>query len=189
MHARHFAKMGPTEKDSGCMVTLIMGWGPSLLDFQEAFLCIYRQGSLPGPPSRHLISLLQQSSALPAAVSLECLGENKAWILPHLTNPSCVAQDSSISYLTSFIWQIFPRWFHEPGFHLETGHPGRTKTGKDPALKVSCLFSSGISRLMELGSIIQVCSVKDQIATILYFKATFSHLLSPLPFLFLLLLF
>ena len=31
---------------------------------------------------------------------------------------------------------------------------------------------------MELGSIIQMCSVKGQIATILHFKATFSHLLS-----------
>lgn len=34
---------------------------------------------------------------------------------------------------------------------------------------------------MELGSIIQMCSVKDQIATILYFKATFSQLLSSPP--------
>ena len=42
--------------------------------------------------SGHLISLLQKSSALPLALSLERLGENKALVLLPVTNTSCPAQ-------------------------------------------------------------------------------------------------
>ena len=43
---------------------------------------------------------------LPGVLSLECLGENTAWILLHLTNYRCLAQRPIISYLisTSRVW-------------------------------------------------------------------------------------
>ena len=39
-----------------------------------------------------------RAQLLPLALSLKCLGENKAWILLLLTNTSCLAQGPSISY-------------------------------------------------------------------------------------------
>ena len=47
MNEQIFAKIDPTAEASGCMSTLSMGWGPSLFDLQEAFLCMCRQRSLP----------------------------------------------------------------------------------------------------------------------------------------------
>ena len=42
------------------------------------------------------------------------------------------------------------KWFHEPGFNLETGHPAGNETGKAPTVKVSHLSSSGTLPLMEV---------------------------------------
>ena len=39
-----------------------------------------------------------RAQLLPLALLLECLGENKTWILLLLTNTSCLAQGPSISY-------------------------------------------------------------------------------------------
>ena len=60
---------------------------PSL---QAAFLRMCRREVFLDLKNRHLIFLLQQSSA--SATSLECVGENKASVLLHLTNTSCPAQ-------------------------------------------------------------------------------------------------
>ena len=64
---------------------------PFLTPKEPSCACADREVSL-DLRSGHLISLLQQSSALPLALSLECLGENKASVLLHVTNTSCPAQ-------------------------------------------------------------------------------------------------
>jgi len=53
----------PLKRPLGTCPHLLWGRGSLLFDPQEAFLRICRQGSLPEPPSGHLISLLQESSA------------------------------------------------------------------------------------------------------------------------------
>ena len=84
----------------GCMSTLIMGWGPSLFNLQEAFLSMCRQGSLCWTQewAPYLSALAELSFA--TSFVLGCLGENKAWILLDLTNTRCPAQRHTISYLT-----------------------------------------------------------------------------------------
>ena len=87
MCAQLFAKVDPTAEAYG-LFTLIMGW------------CL-----LPSCPPRSLPAKFSLTSGMvilslyfsraqlpPLALSLECLGENKAAILLHLTNSSCSAQ-------------------------------------------------------------------------------------------------
>ena len=58
-----FAKMDPTTEACGNMSTLTMGWCPLPFDLQGAFLHMCRREVFLDLKSRHLISLLQQSSA------------------------------------------------------------------------------------------------------------------------------
>ena len=88
----------PTVEACGCRSTLIIGWGPFLF------------GPLPLWPSRSLPAHVQtgkfsltwgvgtlflyfsRAQLLPLVLSLECLGENKASVLLHLTNTSSLTQ-------------------------------------------------------------------------------------------------
>ena len=137
MRAWRFAKTDPTEKASGCMSTLIVGQESPLSDLQEAFLRICRQGSLPGPPSGHLISLLQQSSASAGSFVLGVSGWEQSLNFTPLDKPQLCSPGPIY---------LLPHFFYP--------------------------------------TIIQMCSVKVQIATILHFKATFGHLLSSFSFCF-----
>ena len=60
-----------------------------------------------------------RAQLLPLALSLECLGENKAWILFHLTNTRCPAQRPTVPCLTimvvihvQFFFFYFLFWKH-----------------------------------------------------------------------------
>ena len=69
---------------------------------------------------------------LPLALSLECLGEKKAWILLHLTNTRCPAQGPTISYLTrteqnSWRGWIPGRYYSDLGSELGTVQAGNTR--------------------------------------------------------------
>ena len=63
---------------------------PSLFNPQETFLRMCRQGTL--------FHCFGRTQLLP--LNLDCLSENKVWILLHLTNTRCLAQRPTVSYLT-----------------------------------------------------------------------------------------
>ena len=91
-----FAKMDPTVEVCGCMSTL-MRWDPLFLTSKNPFcLCSWRGFPWPQKWSSYLFSILP----LPLALSLECLGENKASILFHLMNTSWPAQGPIYLYET-----------------------------------------------------------------------------------------
>ena len=88
-----FAKMDPTPEACGCMSTLIMGWR-SLPFWPPRRLLVHGQtGESSLTSGVGALSLyFSRAQLLPLALSLECLGANKASILLHLTNTSCSAQ-------------------------------------------------------------------------------------------------
>ena len=101
MHVQHFSKMDPTTETYRCMSTLIMGWG---------VLPFWPPRSLPTHVQTGKSSLTSGVGTLSPYFSgvqlllltlfLECLDENKAWILLHLKNQRCPAQSPIMSYLT-----------------------------------------------------------------------------------------
>ena len=99
-----FAKIAPREEASGCVSTLLMGWGPSLFESLEVFLIMCRQGHFPGPQEWSTYLYFSRAQLLPLALSLECLGENKASVLLHLTYTSCPAQGSLYLLLHLECW-------------------------------------------------------------------------------------
>ena len=62
----------------------------SLSDPQGAFLCMCRQGSFTWPQEWSSYLHFSRAQLLPLALSLECLGENKAPNLLHLTSTVCL---------------------------------------------------------------------------------------------------
>ena len=104
MHARLFSKMDPTPEACGCMSTLIMGWGGSPFLFwpSRRLLAHAQTGKSSLTSGVGTLSLcFSRAQLLPLALSLECLGEKKAWILFHLTNTRCPAQRPTISCLNT----------------------------------------------------------------------------------------
>ena len=93
MHMQLFVKMDPPVKVYGCMFTLVMGLG------SFPFWC---PRSLPVHVQTGKSSLISEVGTLslyfsrvhllPLALCSECLSENKASVLFHLTNISCPAQ-------------------------------------------------------------------------------------------------
>ena len=95
MHARLFSKMDPTPEACGCMSTLIMGWGGSPFLFwpSRRLLAHAQTGKSSLTSGVGTLSLcFSRAQLLPLALSLECLGENKASVLLHLTNTTCLAR-------------------------------------------------------------------------------------------------
>ena len=111
MHVHHFAKMNPTAEACGCMSTLIMGQCP-LPSWPPRNLPAHVQtGKCPLTSGVVILSLyFSRAQLLPPALSLECLGENKASIFLHLTNTSCPAQ-GPIYLLAHFLFLILPLHF------------------------------------------------------------------------------
>ena len=94
MRAQLFAKMDPTTEACGCMSTRIMGWRAlpfrppmSLPEYVQAGKFSLTSGV--GPLSIYL----SRAQLLPLALSLECLGENRASVSLHWTNTSCPDQE------------------------------------------------------------------------------------------------
>ena len=93
MWTQLFAKMNPTTEACEGRSTFIMEWYS---------LPFWPSGGLPVPVPTGKFSFtsgvgtlslsFSRAQLLPLALPLECLGENKAWILLHLTNTSCLAQ-------------------------------------------------------------------------------------------------
>ena len=111
MHVQHFAKMESIIAEAcGCKPTLLTGWCPLPFDPEVTFLHVCRQGSFPWPQEWSSYLCFCRAQFLPLALSLECLGENKASVLIHLTNTSCPTQEPSISYLTNFHCTFFDTW-------------------------------------------------------------------------------
>ena len=75
----------------GACSHLLWGWAPSLFDPQDAFLCACRQESLPWP-QKWAPYLFSRVHLLLLALSSECLSGNKASVLLHLTNTTCLAR-------------------------------------------------------------------------------------------------
>ena len=89
MHEQLFAKM-----DSGYLSTLVMEWGS--LPFQpprslSAHVQVGKFSLISGVGTFSLY--FSSAQLLPLALSLECLRENEAWLLLHLTNTGCLAQE------------------------------------------------------------------------------------------------
>ena len=100
MHVQLFAKMDSTAEACGDTSTLVIRWG-----------------ALPFPPPRSLPARMQTGKVslisivgtlslyfsriqlLLLALSLECLGENKALVLLYLTNLAVQPRDPSVSHL------------------------------------------------------------------------------------------
>ena len=93
MHTQLFAKMDPTAESSGCMSTPIMGWGPLPFWPPRSLSSCVQTGtssltSVMGP----LSLCFSRAQLLPLALTWECLPEDKAWILLHLTNTRGLAR-------------------------------------------------------------------------------------------------
>ena len=90
-HLQLFVTMNPTTVAYACMATLIMGWGP-LPSWPSRSIPVHVQTE-PSLTSRvgTLSLCFSKVQLLSLDLSLECLGENKAWILLHLTNTRCLA--------------------------------------------------------------------------------------------------
>ena len=72
----NFSKVDPTAEAYGCMSTLIMGWGPSLCDPEEDFLCVCTSSLTSEVDTLSLC--FSRAQLLPLTLSLENRGENKA---------------------------------------------------------------------------------------------------------------
>ena len=98
----NFAKTDPTAEAYGYMYTLIMGWShPSLFNPQKASCTCTDRDVFLDLRVGTLSLCFSRAQLLPLALSLECLGEKKAWILFHLTNTRCPAQRPTISCLNT----------------------------------------------------------------------------------------
>ena len=89
-----------------------------------------RLGSLPWPQEWEPYHF-SRAQLLSLALSLECLGENKAWILLHLTNTSCPAQLSSVQSLSPTLQcptLCDPMDCSMPGFPVYHQLPGLAQT-------------------------------------------------------------
>ena len=93
MRVQLFSKMDPTAEAYGCMSIHIMGWH-SLPFWPPRSLSAHVQTGEYSLTSGvgTLFLYFSRAQLLPLALSLECLGENKASVLLHLTNSSCLAQ-------------------------------------------------------------------------------------------------
>ena len=83
MHVQLFPKIDLTHW-RGLWVHVHTYYGmvpPSLLGTQVVWLCMCRQGSLPQSHEWAPYLCFSRAQLLPLALSLKCLGENKAWIL------------------------------------------------------------------------------------------------------------
>ena len=94
MHVQLLLSWIPPQRPVGACQCLLWDGGPSLFDPQGAFLRMYRQGSFSWPQEWSSL-YFSRAQLLPLALSLECLGENKASILLHLTNLSSLVQGST----------------------------------------------------------------------------------------------
>ena len=93
IHVQLFAKMDPTAEAYGCMSTLIMGWRPIPFCSPRSLPVRVQTGKFSLTSGVVILSLYSsRAQLLPLPLSLECLGENKASILLHLTNTRCPAQ-------------------------------------------------------------------------------------------------
>ena len=111
MHAQLFAKMDPTAEAYGYKSTLIMGWCPLPFWAPRSLPTHVQAGKFSLTSGVGALSLhFSRAQLLPLALSLECLGENKASILLHLTNPSCPAQ-GPIYLLPQFEYQCKCAWW------------------------------------------------------------------------------
>ena len=101
MHLQLFATMNPTTVAYACMATLILGWG-RLPFWPSRSLPVHVQMVKASLTSRvgTLSLCFSKVQLLPVDLPLECLGENKAWILLHLTNTRCLALRPTVSYLS-----------------------------------------------------------------------------------------
>ena len=96
------SQMYPSIEVYGCMFTLIMGWSPFPFQPQRRLPEHVQTGKSSLTSGVGTFSLcFSRTQLLPLALSLECLGENKAWIILHLTNTRCPAQRPAISYLST----------------------------------------------------------------------------------------
>ena len=93
MHAQLFSKVDPTAETCGCMSTLLTGWGP-LPFWPTRRLPVHMQTEKSSLTSGvgTLSLYFSRTQLFPLALSLECLGENKACILLRLTKTRCLAQ-------------------------------------------------------------------------------------------------
>ena len=93
MHVQLLAKIDPTAEACGGRPTLIMGCGPLLFGPQEAFLLSQTRKFSSLTSGVGTLSLYSsRAQLLPLALSLECVGENKASVLFHLISTSCPAR-------------------------------------------------------------------------------------------------
>ena len=90
-----FYKMNPTSETCGYMSTLTMGWHPFFFDSPRSLPVRGQKGKFSLTSGvvilLHFTLDLSRARLLPLALTLECLGENKASVLLHLTNTSCPA--------------------------------------------------------------------------------------------------
>ena len=100
MPVQLFAKMDPTTEACGNMSTLTMGWCPLPFDLQGAFLHSCRRKVFLDLRSRHLISLLQQSSASATSFVLGMSGWKKVQSYSTWQTPAVQHRDPSISYVS-----------------------------------------------------------------------------------------
>ena len=87
-----FAMMNPNAEACGYMSTVIMGCCPFPFWTTRNLPHMCRWGSLPWPQEWEPYLCFNRAQLLPLALSLECLVENRASILAHLTNTSCPFQ-------------------------------------------------------------------------------------------------
>ena len=93
MHVQLFAKMDPTAVACGCMSTHIMGWHPLPFWPPRNLPAHVQVGKFSLTLGVVILSLyFSRAQLLPLALSFECLSENRASVLLHLTNASCPAQ-------------------------------------------------------------------------------------------------
>ena len=88
----HLFAPSPNAEACGCMSTLIMGCCPFPFWTTRSLPHMCRWGSLPWPQEGELFLSFNRAQLLPLVLSLECLGENKASVLLHLTNTSSLTQ-------------------------------------------------------------------------------------------------
>ena len=95
MRAQPFSKMDPATEAYGCMSRLITGWEPLPFPPPRSLPVHVQTGKSPLTSAMGTSSLcFSRAQFLPLALSLECLGENKATTLFHLMNARCPAQGS-----------------------------------------------------------------------------------------------
>ena len=121
MCAQLFAQMDPTAEAYG-LFTLIMGWCPLPFCPPRSLPARVQTGEFSLTSGVAFLSLYFSRAQLPPlALSLECLGENKASILLCLTNTSWPAQGPIY---------LIPHDHRQPGFKVCDLSPEDTQLGR-----------------------------------------------------------